>query len=471
VTVADKGIPSWPKVTIRLYDDHNAEVKIAGRGHPINHHDPRQAAIALVTERAAQLGRPIKATAVEPDGASWPLIIHPDGQVEAVEVEVRNNKPIWPIVAAAVLAVILIGGTMVYLLVLRSPGEQQVVPTVSPTLPELPGPKVGPDQFAARPVPPGWSANASWTVDIAENTSPAVSPDGSQVAIINTDNKITVFDSFGKVLWQDEVPRDSSSPVFTTIDLKPVVAISAPKTLKYWPGEGALPTELELPVGARVQFFGSSPLVVQDDGTASLVSGDQLHPVTNQPRLSTVLLAEDDKALMARYRGPLFWSQSGKDLVQLDLKPPAGARSINRIVAASRGRVVVQWNTGSGDTVIPTVNSTANGALIATCPKVSAGETGGWEWVPDQAGKVAAYGECLISFTGNKTFPLDRFQPLSVTGTTLYGRYDGGLAQVVPGGKRTPLSEGTARPWGIAGNHAIVVHESVLYALDKAGAR
>ena len=78
-------IPSWPKVTIRLYDDHNAEVKIAGRSHPVNHHDPRQAAIALVSERAGQLGRPVKATAVESDGASWPLIIHPDGRVEAVE--------------------------------------------------------------------------------------------------------------------------------------------------------------------------------------------------------------------------------------------------------------------------------------------------------------------------------------------------------------------------------------------------
>ncbi len=43
--MAEKGIPSWPKVTIRLYDDHNAEVKIAGRSHPVNHHDPRQAAI------------------------------------------------------------------------------------------------------------------------------------------------------------------------------------------------------------------------------------------------------------------------------------------------------------------------------------------------------------------------------------------------------------------------------------------
>ncbi len=84
--MADK-IPSWPKVTIRLYDDHNAEVKIAGRSHPVNHHDPRQAAIALVSERAGQLGRPVKATAVESDGASWPLVIHPDGRVEAVETD------------------------------------------------------------------------------------------------------------------------------------------------------------------------------------------------------------------------------------------------------------------------------------------------------------------------------------------------------------------------------------------------
>jgi hypothetical protein len=116
--VADKGIPSWPKVTIRLYDEHNAEVKIAGRSHPVNHHDPRQASIVIVAERAAQLGRPIRATAVEPDGASWPLVIHPDGQVEAVEVAAKR-KSIWPIVVAAVLAVLLIGGTALYLLVLR----------------------------------------------------------------------------------------------------------------------------------------------------------------------------------------------------------------------------------------------------------------------------------------------------------------------------------------------------------------
>jgi hypothetical protein len=469
VTVADKGIPSWPKVTIRLYDDHNAEVKIAGRSHPINHHDPRQAAVALVTERAAQLGRPVKATAVESDGASWPLVIHPDGQVEAVEPAVKSSKPIWPIIAAAVLAVLLIGGTALYLLVLRDPGTQVTKPKESPKLPDLPAPTVGPDEFAARPVPPGWTTHASWTVDIAANTFPAVSPDGSQVAIITSDRKIAVFDSNGKVLWQDQVPRESSSPVYTTVDSKPVVAVTAPGTLIYWAGGGAQPTEIELPNAATAQFFGTSPLVVlAGNAGASLVSGDQLHPVEHQPRLSTILLAEGDKALMARYAGPLYWSQTGRDLVEVSLKPPAGAKSINHVVAASPGRVVVQWNTGKADEVIPTVNSTVNGAVVATCPKTSGSLASGWKWVPDQAGKVAAYGECLINFTNHQTGSSSQFQPLSITQTTVYGQVNGGLVSIAPGGgKRTPLPTGTARPWGLAGDHAIVVHASVLYALDK----
>jgi hypothetical protein len=468
VTVAEKGIPSWPKVTIRLYDDHNAEVKIAGRSHPVNHHDPRQAAIALVTERAAQLGRPVKATAVESDGASWPLVIHPDGQVEAVEVQVKSRKPIWPIIAAAVLAVVLMGGTMLYLLVLKNPDTTPHTPTTSPKLPDLPAPSVAPDQFVARPVPPGWSVNASWTVDIADNTSPAVSPDGSEVAIITPDDKLAVFDSNGKVLWQDKVPRDSSSPVYTTIDSKPVLAITSAKNLMYWAGDGAEPVDIELPDSATVQFFGTSPLVVlSGNAGASLVSGDQLHPVLNQPRLSTLLLAEGDKALMARYAGPLYWSQTGKDLVEVRLKLPAGAKSIDHIVAASPGRVVVMWNTGKADRVIPSVNSTANGAVVATCGETSASGSSSWTWVPDPGGKVAAYGECLINFTTNKTTPLARFRPQSVTQSTIFGQGDRSLLAVVPGGKPTTLPDGTARPWGIAGTHAIVVHASVLYALDK----
>jgi len=465
--MADKGIPSWPKVTIRLYDDHNAEVKIAGRSHPVNHHDPRQAAIALVAERAAQLGRPVKASAVESDGASWPLVIHPDGQVEAVEVAVKNDKPIWPIIVAAGVAVVLVGVTAVYLLVLRDTGPKNPTPPVAHKLPELPAPKVVPDQFVARPVPPGWSATATWTVDLADKSTPAVSPDGSEVAILTPDQKIAVFDSSGKVLWQDKVPRGAENPVYTTIDAKPVLAVLAPKSLLYWPGDGGESTEVELPDGANIQFFGTSPLAVHGDQQASVLSGGEWHPVENQPRLSTLLLAEGDKALLARYAGPLYWSQTGKDLVTLPLKPPAGATTINHIAMASPGKAMVIWNIAKSTDVIPTVSSTADGTVLAACPRVSIRRADGWKWLPDQAVKVAAYGECLIDFTSRTTKLVEGFSPLSITQTTIYGNVEGKPVAIAPGGKVTPLAADTARPWGIAGDRAIVVHASVLYALAK----
>ncbi|ADB35984.1 hypothetical protein Kfla_6996 [Kribbella flavida DSM 17836] len=465
MTVADKGIPSWPKVTIRLYDDHNAEVKIAGRSHPVNHHDPRQAALALVAERAGQLGRPVKATAVEADGSSWPLVIHPDGQVDAIEVAAKR-KPIWPILVAAGLAIVLVGGTTAYLLLGREPATPK--PPAVNKLPELPAPRIVPDQFIARPAPPGWAASASWTLDIAEGSAPAVSTDGSEVAVLTEDQKLVVLDSGGKVLWQDEVPKNAGDPVYTTIDSQQVLAVATPKKLLYWPGDGFERTEIELPDGADVQFFGSSPLVTFGDDGASVVSNGALQTVQNQPRFSTVLLAEGDKALIARYAGPLYWSQPGKELQERALKPPAGATSVNHIAMASPGRAMVIWNTKNPSEVIPTVNSTADGSVAATCPKVDLLRVQNWKWVPDQTGKVAAYGECVIDFIGRKTSLIQDFDPLSVTGTTIYANVAGSLSSIVPGGgKLTALPANAARPWGVAGNRAIVVHDTVLYALDK----
>jgi hypothetical protein len=87
--------------------------------------------------------------------------------------------------------------------------------------------------------------------------------------------------------------------------------------------------------------------------------------------------------------------------------------------------------------------------------------------VPDADGKMAAWGECMIDLTANKTSLRKGFQPLSTMGQTIYGTVDGNLVVTTPGGKSYPLPKETARPWGIAGTHAIVVHNSVLYALDK----
>ena len=109
----------------------------------------------------------------------------------------------------------------------------------------------------------------------------------------------------------------------------------------------------------------------------------------------------------------------------------------------------------------------ATGGGVAVCPAVDLDQVQSWQWVPDTARGVAAWGECLINFTSRKTNLVPDFAPLSITQTTVYGSVEDKPVTIVPGGKPITLPAPTARPWGIVGNHAIVVHASVLYALDK----
>jgi hypothetical protein len=135
-------------------------------------------------------------------------------------------------------------------------------------------------------------------------------------------------------------------------------------------------------------------------------------------------------------------------------------------VATSPQYAAVLWSTGKSDDVIPAIHSTTNGTVVATCPQVKGSEASSWKWVPDQAGKVAAFGECLINLSTRRTSRVEQFDPLSITQQTIFGQAGDGLVAVQPGGKPTRLPNGMARPWGIAGKRAIVVHASVLYALD-----
>jgi hypothetical protein len=307
-------------------------------------------------------------------------------------------------------------------------------------------------------------------VDIAQSSVPAVSPDGTQVAALTPDHKLVVFDSNGKVLWQDKVPDQSSSPVYTYVDSRPVVAVTTETSLYYWAGDGALPKEIELPSSSDVQFFGTSPLVqMGEEAGASVVSGGDLKTVPNQPRSSTILLAEGSKALIARYGGQLYWSEPDKNLVELPLQAPKGSTgNIDHVVTASPGLALVLWKTAKADIVIPTVHSTANGSVVAFCLPTRRDIAGNWQWVPDTARKVAAWGECLINFSTRTTSRSPDFEPLSITAGTIYGTVNNDLVSTRPGKPVYPLTKNTARPWGIAGGHAIVVHNSVLFALDKA---
>ena len=92
--------------------------------------------------------------------------------------------------------------------------------------------------------------------------------------------------------------------------------------------------------------------------------------------------------------------------------------------------------------------------------------------MPDQVGKVAALGSCVIDFTKSRAATVAGFRPLSVQRTAIYGSVSGigtGMALVTPGVKpvQVQVPEDTVRPWGIVAGHAVIVHDQTLYALAQ----
>ncbi|PYF96378.1 MinD-like ATPase involved in chromosome partitioning or flagellar assembly [Georgenia satyanarayanai] len=82
-----KPVAAWPRIHATTREDGSGEVIINGTARPIETsrpEDARAAIVELVTETAAKVDRPVRLTATGPDG-TWPLIVHPDGTVEADE--------------------------------------------------------------------------------------------------------------------------------------------------------------------------------------------------------------------------------------------------------------------------------------------------------------------------------------------------------------------------------------------------
>ena len=79
-------VPDWPHVSAIARPD-GGEVTINGTSFPVaggSVAEVRQAILAKVAETAGTVSRPVKVVATDPDG-SWPLVVHPDGRVEAGE--------------------------------------------------------------------------------------------------------------------------------------------------------------------------------------------------------------------------------------------------------------------------------------------------------------------------------------------------------------------------------------------------
>ncbi|MBH1939210.1 hypothetical protein I5Q34_33980, partial [Streptomyces sp. AV19] len=76
-----------------LVQHDDGTVTMTGPTAPHHPHDDQAAAIAAVAELAAAMGRPVRATATDPDGTTWHLIISPDETVTETGAITGPAKP------------------------------------------------------------------------------------------------------------------------------------------------------------------------------------------------------------------------------------------------------------------------------------------------------------------------------------------------------------------------------------------
>jgi len=91
-------VPAFPRIEARTFDNGAGEVTINGTSHPIETStidDARAAIVAFSAETAQKVSRPVRVTTTGPDG-EWPLIVHPDGSVEADESLPAKPAPMIP---------------------------------------------------------------------------------------------------------------------------------------------------------------------------------------------------------------------------------------------------------------------------------------------------------------------------------------------------------------------------------------
>ncbi|MEV0952360.1 hypothetical protein [Promicromonospora sp. NPDC050249] len=88
-------VPRWPRIDAIVREDGSGEVTIDGTFHPITAGSLEEARVEVlrrVTENAARVGRPVRASATGPEGL-WNLIVHPDGTVVPEEDEPTPSAP------------------------------------------------------------------------------------------------------------------------------------------------------------------------------------------------------------------------------------------------------------------------------------------------------------------------------------------------------------------------------------------
>jgi outer membrane protein assembly factor BamB len=482
-TVDPATVPPWPAPTIAITDD--GAVLLDGAAlllpHGLNPVAARQRALEAVAAQYADLRRPVRVTAVDPDGTSWQLILHPDGSTQPLDpaptgrrrlpgpADKRAAGPRAPsqargLIAAAVflLVIALIAGVVIA----ATSGGHSPVAAPHPTTSASVGPAVpGPANLPV-PAPAGYSTRAVWATALAPDTSPAVSADGSTIALITAQNRLAVLDpATGTPRWTTTLPDQATGTlVITTIDRTTTVVLLTSDHLYAWPVTGPQHpvTSIALPAQAAVSFVGPSPLVTLPDQTAAVITGGTLR--TLDVPVGTTALSANGTTITAADSGHWQLLTPGHSpTAPRTMTPPTPGARLLRVLAVDGPHLLTAWTVGTAQRVV--LYDTATGRATATATADS-----GLDQAPACAGPtLLAFGPLVIDLTNGAVRHDLTISTCQSAGTHLYVQDTNQAWYDAAVGTDTPLPSGAPVPAGTADGRALVVADKLdqhlLYAL------
>ena len=526
----DRDTPKWPELRVTLGTP--STIYISGIAHPLDSEDPQADAVARAADVARDTGHPIRMTATDGDtGTVDRMIVTADRSVVLLDhatpaptskdsppaVAARKTsgrrkaakpgqkKPVTGFLAAfppRLRPFIKWGGPAFLLLVMAalvvglvvkghaSHRNQQASTVDHPAAPS--------GQLYTQYPPPGWSAQAAWTLPIADHTEPAVDDATATTALLTPNDRTTsttetatagqveshqpnylsVLDPTGRTLWATSIGDEQivAGPKILTVNDRRVVLVATATDVTYWPLTGGTPTTVPLPADAvgELDLTGDNAGVELANDRLAYLDGAAFRTLDALP-LTEMAFAMDGRIVSVQSETGAWWSQRA-DSAPTATRPaaPPHTYGLDQILALTPDHVILSWNgtnpadhSNTSPTYVITAYRTNDGALIAQTPTNIRPSTSADTVFADAPHGLTVAGSAILTSNSEQATlaTIPGFAPTAAV-DQVYGTQDGHNVVVDHASHTTAVTDSTLVPVGSADGQLLVESQDQLYALQ-----